>query len=131
MTLKAVIHWLLQKEIIMQTQCYHHIQRWSPVLYVDPFSVFSDEYEVIGEAQWQTLESSGDEQVIKIYGFKYSKLRAILFHSTCMLLCGLPYFALAYYPSYNRFKYLKCSLKTAEFICGNYGHFLRNLKYLK
>ncbi|CAG9785123.1 unnamed protein product [Diatraea saccharalis] len=79
--------------------------------------VACDEYEVIGEGQWQTLENSGDEQIIKIYGFKYSKVRAILFHSTCILLCGLPYFALAYYPSYNRFKYLKCSLKMAEQVC--------------
>ncbi|XP_028179120.1 probable cation-transporting ATPase 13A3 [Ostrinia furnacalis] len=79
--------------------------------------VACDEYEVIGEGQWQTLENSGDEQVIKIYGFKYSKVRAIIFHSTCILLCGLPYFALSYYQSYNRLKYIKCSLKTAEYIC--------------
>ncbi|XP_075970518.1 polyamine-transporting ATPase 13A3-like isoform X2 [Anticarsia gemmatalis] len=72
---------------------------------------------VIGETQWQVLENSGDEQTIKIYGFKYSKLRATLFHTVCILLCGLPYFVLAYYPSYNRFKYTKCSLKTADEIC--------------
>ncbi|XP_022816187.1 probable cation-transporting ATPase 13A3 isoform X2 [Spodoptera litura] len=72
---------------------------------------------VIGETQWQIIESSGDEQTINIHGFKYSKLRATLLHTVCILLCGLPYFALAYYPSYNRFKYVKCSLKTAKEIC--------------
>ncbi|CAH1644254.1 unnamed protein product [Spodoptera littoralis] len=77
----------------------------------------NDEYEVIGETQWQIIESSGDEQTINIHGFKYSKLRATLLHTVCILLCGLPYFALAYYPSYNRFKYVKCSLKTAKEIC--------------
>ncbi|KAJ8732100.1 hypothetical protein PYW08_014830 [Mythimna loreyi] len=77
----------------------------------------NDEYEVIGETQWQIIESSGDEQTINILGFRYSKLRAILLHIVCILLCGLPYFALAYYPSYNRFKYKKCSLKAAEEIC--------------
>ncbi|KAJ0179942.1 hypothetical protein K1T71_004533 [Dendrolimus kikuchii] len=80
-------------------------------------NVANEEYEVIGEAQWQILENSGDEQIIKIHGYKYSRLRAFLFHTICVLLCGLPYFALAYYPSCNRFKYLKCSLKTAEEIC--------------
>ncbi|XP_059062171.1 polyamine-transporting ATPase 13A3-like [Achroia grisella] len=80
-------------------------------------TVASDEYEVIGEAQWQTLENSGDEQIIKIYGLKYSKIRGIFFHTFCILLCGLPYFILASYPSYNRFKYIKCSLKMAEEIC--------------
>ncbi|XP_047019982.1 polyamine-transporting ATPase 13A3 isoform X2 [Helicoverpa armigera] len=72
---------------------------------------------VIGETQWQVIESSGDEQTINIHGFTYSKLRAALLHTVCILLCGLPYFALAYYPSYNRFKYIKCSLKTAKEIC--------------
>ncbi|CAB3243695.1 unnamed protein product [Arctia plantaginis] len=80
-------------------------------------TVANDEYEVIGETQWQTLENSGDEQTIKIYGFKHSKLRTALFHTVCILLCGLPYFALAYYPWFNKFKYIKCSLKTADVIC--------------
>lgn len=98
---------------------------------VDRLLYISDEYEVIGEGQWQTLENSGDEQVIKIYGFQYSKVRAILFHSSCILLCGLPYFALAYYPSYNKYKYLTCSLKTAEHICGKCIIYIeRNIKFL-
>lgn len=79
-----------------------------------------DEYEVIGEAQWQVLETNADDQVIKIYGYKYSKLRAIIFHTVCIILCGLPYFAFAYYPTLHRFKYVKCSLKTAEELCGEY-----------
>ncbi|XP_049865896.1 polyamine-transporting ATPase 13A3-like isoform X2 [Pectinophora gossypiella] len=80
-------------------------------------TVANDEYEVIGEAQWQILENTQDDQLIKIYGFKYSKLRAAIFHSICIALCGLPYFFLACYPSFNRFKYLKCSLRTAEEVC--------------
>ncbi|XP_045764970.1 polyamine-transporting ATPase 13A3-like [Maniola jurtina] len=80
-------------------------------------SVASDDYEVIGETQWQILENISEDHVIKIYGYKYSKIRAIVFHSICALLCGLPYFALAYYPTLNRFKYLKCSLKMAEEVC--------------
>lgn len=80
-------------------------------------NVDNEEYEVIGEAQWQILDNSGDEQIIKIYGLKYSKLRAFLYHTICILLCGLPYFVVAYYPSCNRFKYVKCSLKMAEEIC--------------
>ncbi|XP_063379335.1 polyamine-transporting ATPase 13A3-like [Cydia fagiglandana] len=80
-------------------------------------TVANDDYEVIGEAQWQILENVVDEEIFKIYGYKYSKLRAIIFHTVCVALCGLPYFALGYYPSLNRFKYLKCSLKMAEEIC--------------
>ncbi|XP_047526862.1 polyamine-transporting ATPase 13A3-like isoform X1 [Vanessa atalanta] len=79
--------------------------------------VANDEYEVIGEAQWQILETNADEQVIKIYGYKYSKIRAVIFHTVCMSLCGLPYFAFSYYPTLNRFKYIKCSLKTADELC--------------
>ncbi|XP_013188723.1 polyamine-transporting ATPase 13A3 [Amyelois transitella] len=79
--------------------------------------VANDEYEVIGEAQWQALENNGDEQMIKIYGLKYSKIRAILFHSVCILLCGIPYFILASCPSYNRLRYTKCSLRMADEIC--------------
>ncbi|XP_038210252.1 probable cation-transporting ATPase 13A3 isoform X1 [Zerene cesonia] len=80
-------------------------------------SVTNEEYEVIGEAQWQILEGSADDQAIRIYGYKYSRLRSTIFHTICVSLCGLPYFALAYHPAYNRFKYIKCSLKTAEDIC--------------
>ncbi|KAL4710496.1 hypothetical protein ACJJTC_008898 [Scirpophaga incertulas] len=77
----------------------------------------SEEYEIIGEAQWQILESSGGDQTLKIYGFHYSRFRATLFHCICILLCGLPYFALAYYPSWNKLKYQKCSLRTADYVC--------------
>ncbi|XP_041976131.1 polyamine-transporting ATPase 13A3-like [Aricia agestis] len=80
-------------------------------------SAASDEYEVIGETQWQILENKVDDQVIKIFGYKYSKIRAAVFHFCCIILCGIPYFALSYYPTLNRFKYLKCSLKTAKEIC--------------
>lgn len=81
----------------------------------DPLA--NDEYEVIGEAFWQTLEIPGEEQILKIYGYKYSKMHALVFHSICTVLCGVPYIALLYYPKYNRFKYVKCSLKSAEKIC--------------
>ncbi|CAH2236992.1 jg9485 [Pararge aegeria aegeria] len=80
-------------------------------------SVANDDYEVIGETHWQILENNGEDHVIKIYGYKYSKIRAIIFHSICIVLCGLPYFALAYYPTLNLFKYLKRSLKMAEEVC--------------
>ncbi|CAK1553646.1 unnamed protein product [Leptosia nina] len=79
-------------------------------------SVTNEEYEVIGEAQWQMLEGT-DDQAIRIYGYRYSKLRSTIFHAICVSLCGLPYFALAYYPLYNRHKFIKCSLRTAENIC--------------
>ena len=109
-----------------KTRCKHsattHDQQLSPVRYADPLFYVADEYEVIGETQWQVIENSGDEQTINIHGFIYSKLRAILLHTVCILLCGLPYFALAYYPSYNRFKYIKCSLKAADYICGKFVH---------
>ncbi|CAH0627196.1 unnamed protein product [Chrysodeixis includens] len=84
---------------------------------INAIAVSNDDYEVIGETQWQVLEDCGDEQTIKIYGYKYSKWRAILFHSACILLCGIPYFVLAYYPAYNRLKYVSCSLKLANQIC--------------
>lgn len=84
------------------------------------FLYIADDYEVIGEAQWQILENVVDEEIFKIYGFKYSKWNSIIFHIICIVLCGLPYVAMAYYPSYNRFKYLKCSLKMAELICGKF-----------
>lgn len=79
--------------------------------------VASDEYEVIGETQWQILENCCDEPPLTIYGFKHSKFHSILFHTICISLCGLPYLALVYYPSYKRFMYTKCSLKMADEIC--------------
>ncbi|XP_022117134.1 polyamine-transporting ATPase 13A3 [Pieris rapae] len=79
-------------------------------------SVTNEEYEVIGEAHWQILEGS-DDQAIRIYGYKYSRFRSTIFRAICISLCGLPYFALAYSPAYNRYKYIKCSLKNAEHIC--------------
>ncbi|KAG6448590.1 probable cation-transporting ATPase 13A3 [Manduca sexta] len=84
---------------------------------INNLPITNDDYEVIGEAQWQILENSGEEQVIKIYGFLFSKLRAVVFHIVCVLLCGIPYFAISYYPTWHRFKYKKCSLKTAKEIC--------------
>ncbi|KAJ2946942.1 hypothetical protein O0L34_g16288 [Tuta absoluta] len=80
-------------------------------------AVANDDYEVIGESQWQVLETTVDDQVIKIFGHKYSKTRAVLFHIVCVALLGLPYFFLAYSPRLNRYKYLKCSLRTAEEVC--------------
>ncbi|KAI8428833.1 hypothetical protein MSG28_007488 [Choristoneura fumiferana] len=53
-------------------------------------TVANDDYEVIGEAQWQILENVVDEEIFKIYGFKYSKWRSIIFHAICIALCGLP-----------------------------------------
>ncbi|XP_072940541.1 polyamine-transporting ATPase 13A3-like isoform X2 [Epargyreus clarus] len=72
---------------------------------------------VIGEAQWQVLENHGEEQVIKIHGYNYSKLRAAIFHIVCIGLCGLPYFVLAYYPKFTKLKYNKSSLRMAKNIC--------------
>lgn len=100
--------------------CCCHNSHPTVTRYIDRVLYVTDEYEVIGEAQWQVLETNADDQVIKIYGYKYSKLRAIIFHTVCIILCGLPYFAFAYYPTLHRFKYVKCSLKTAEELCGEY-----------
>ncbi|XP_048484806.1 polyamine-transporting ATPase 13A3 isoform X7 [Plutella xylostella] len=80
-------------------------------------TVDNDDYEVIGEAHWQVLETGAEDLIIKIYGYQYSKWRTILFHIFCIALCGLPYFVLASYPTYNTLKFIKCSLKTADVIC--------------
>ncbi|OWR45405.1 putative cation-transporting ATPase 13A3 [Danaus plexippus plexippus] len=80
-------------------------------------SVGNDEYEVIGEAQWQLLENTPEDQVVKIYGLEYSKFRAFVFHSVCAMFCGLPYFVLSYYPKLHGLKYVKCSLRTAKKLC--------------
>ncbi|CAH2075248.1 unnamed protein product, partial [Iphiclides podalirius] len=79
-------------------------------------SVASDEYEVIGDPQFQIFETAED-QVFKIRGYQYSRWRTILFHSFCFALCGLPYFALHNYPKYYKLKYVKSSLKNANYIC--------------
>ncbi|XP_026328514.1 probable cation-transporting ATPase 13A3 isoform X2 [Hyposmocoma kahamanoa] len=79
-------------------------------------TVAVDEYEVIGETQWQILETNSDEHIIKIHGLRYSKCRAVLFHTFCIGLCGIPYYVFSYYPRCHRFKYVNCSLKTADTI---------------
>ncbi|XP_013178033.1 PREDICTED: probable cation-transporting ATPase 13A3 [Papilio xuthus] len=81
-------------------------------------SVVNDEYEVIGDPQWQIFENAVDDQIIRIRGYKYSKFRSILFHSVCIALGGLPYFALSNYPKYYKLQYIKSSLKFANVICG-------------
>ncbi|KOB74466.1 putative ATPase type 13A3, partial [Operophtera brumata] len=70
-------------------------------------------YEVIGEAKWQTLDSNGTENEVYVYGYQYSKFRAVLFHTLCILSCGIPYFAMAYYPMLHRCKYINVPLRHA------------------
>lgn len=80
------------------------------------YFVFILDYEVIGEAKWQTLDNNGTENEVYAYGYKYSKFRAVLFHTLCILSCGIPYFALAYYPMIHRCKYINVSLRQATAI---------------
>lgn len=98
----------------MQTQCYLQSPTGIPGLECRPLPYVADEYEVIGEAQWQILETNSDEHIIKIHGLRYSKCRAVIFHTFCIGLCGIPYYIFSCYPRCHRFKYVKCSLKTAD-----------------
>lgn len=100
----------------MQTQCYLQRPTVIPGLGADRLLHVADEYEVIGEAQWQILETKSEEHIIKIHGLRYSKCRAVIFHTFCIGLCGIPYYVFSCYPRSNRFKYVKCSLKTADTI---------------
>ncbi|XP_068630367.1 polyamine-transporting ATPase 13A3-like [Battus philenor] len=81
-------------------------------------TVPNDQYEVIGDPHWQIFENAAEDQVIKIRGYQYSRLRTFLFHLICISLCGLPYFIISNYPKYYKLKYIKCSLKMANIICG-------------
>lgn len=112
-----------------------HIQHVSPDWSTDLLLYVADEYEVIGEANWQVLETNSqesDELVVTIRGFQKAKLRSLAFHGTCISLCGFPYLFLSYYPKYNRLKFKKCSLKVADYICSKFSfvkfHFHSNFK---
>lgn len=72
----------------------------------------------IDEQQTGALNST----VYKIYGYRYSTFRFILFHIVSIGLCGLPYLLINWFPAFINLKYCKSNLNTCDFVISKYQH---------
>lgn len=68
------------------------------------------------EQQADVLNST----VYKIYGYRYSAFRFVLFHIVSIGLCGLPYLLINWFPAFVNLKYCKSDLKTCDFVISKY-----------
>lgn len=63
--------------------------------------------------------------IYTISGYRYSAIRSFLFHVISILLIGIPYLLISWFPSLINLKYLKSELRFSDFVLGKLPFFLK------